>query len=63
MLLQEAFEMTLYGFYFSVEGITGTPLMAGQIKTFIPSRTCKCSEFSRAGADSQEIGKSEKWRG
>lgn len=58
MLLQEAFEMTLYGFYFSVEGITGTPLMAGQIKTFI--WTCKCSEFSRAGADSQEIGKSEK---
>lgn len=57
--------LTLHGFYFSAEDITGTHPMAGQIKTSTTSRTCKCSEFPRAGADSEESAQSnsEKWRG
>lgn len=33
MSLDEAFGPALHGFYFSAEDITGTPLMAGQLKT------------------------------
>lgn len=34
--------------------------MADRIKTSAASRTCKCSEFPRAGVDSEEIANSEK---
>lgn len=33
MLLEETFGLTLHGIYFRTEGITGTSLMAGQVKT------------------------------
>lgn len=61
--MEEAFALTLHRFYFSAEGSTGTLLKAGQMKTSTTSRTCKCAEFPRAGADSEEIGNGEKWRG
>lgn len=62
MLLEEVFGLKLHGFDFSTEGSTDTLLMAGHIKTSTASRTCKCSEFSRA-EDTEEIGNNEKWRG
>lgn len=63
MLLEETFGLTLHGIYFSTEGITGTSLMAGQIKTSTTSKTCKCSEFPSTETDSKEIGNSKKCRG
>ena len=60
MFLEEAFGLTLHGFYCSAEDITGTPLMPGQLKTSATSRTFKCWEFPRTEAGPKEIGNNEK---